>query len=56
MSPDHRENQLKDARRNTMQLVAEMIRGAQSHSFHVLTEFFLNEALFHLRPLFPFTD
>jgi hypothetical protein len=50
------ENQLKDARHNTMQLVAEMVRGAQARNFHVLNEFYLNEALFHLRPLFPFTD
>jgi hypothetical protein len=50
------ENQLKDARHSTMQLVAEMVRGAQARNFHLLNEFFLNEALFHLRPLFPFTD
>ena len=39
-----------------MQLVAEMVRGAQARNFHALKEFFLNEALFHLRPLYPFTD
>ena len=50
------EIQLNEARRGTTQLVAEMIRRAQAVNFHVLNEFFLNEALFHLRPLFPFTD
>ena len=50
------ESQLNEARRATTQLVAEMIRRAQAVNFHVLNEFFLNEALFHLRPLYPFTD
>ena len=33
-----------------------MINGAQKKSFHVMNEFFLNEALFNLRPLHPFSD
>jgi hypothetical protein len=50
------ENQLTDARNATVKLVATMVQGAQAHSFHNLTEFFLTEALFQLRPLYPFTD
>ena len=50
------DTELAAARHSTVQLVAEMVRGAQAKNFHVLNEFFLNEALFHLRPLFPFTD
>jgi uncharacterized protein (DUF2235 family) len=50
------ENQLNDARNATVKLVAAMVQGAQAHSFHNLTEFFLTEALFQLRPLYPFTD
>jgi uncharacterized protein (DUF2236 family) len=50
------DTELAAARHSAVQLVAEMVRGAQAKHFHVLNEFFLNEALFHLRPLFPFTD
>ena len=50
------ENQLTDARNATVKLVAAMVQGAQARSFHNLTEFFLTEALFQLRPLYPFTD
>jgi uncharacterized protein (DUF2235 family) len=50
------ENQLNDARNATVKLVAAMVQGAQARSFHNLTEFFLTEALFQLRPLYPFTD
>jgi hypothetical protein len=50
------EAQLKKGRDATVQLIASMVRGAQRRGFHVLTEFFLNEALFALHPLFPFTD
>ena len=32
------------------------IQGAQERGFHVLTEFFFNEALFKLPRLFPLTD
>jgi hypothetical protein len=47
---------LVKARHSTVQLVAQMVQGAQAMNFHVLREFHLNEALFHLQPLYPFTD
>jgi hypothetical protein len=50
------DNELATARNSAVQLVAETIRGAQAMNFHVLAEVFLNQALFHLQPLFPFTD
>jgi Uncharacterized alpha/beta hydrolase domain (DUF2235) len=50
------EDQLKKGRDATVQLVASMVRGAQRRGFHAMTEFFLNEALFALRPLYPFTE
>ena len=48
--------QLNVARASVVRLVTAMIDGAQKKSFHVMHEFFLNEALFKLRPLHPFTD
>ncbi len=50
------EDELKRGRTAAVQLVASMVHGAQSRGFHNLTDFFLTEALFKLRPLFPFTD
>jgi hypothetical protein len=50
------DDQLNRARASVIRLVTAMIEGAQRRSFHVMNEFFLNEALFNLRPLFPFTD
>jgi hypothetical protein len=47
---------LLQARKATVQLVVEMIRGATEKNFHALNEFFLTQALFNLRPLFPYTD
>jgi hypothetical protein len=47
---------LNRGRAATVRLVAAMVDGAQRRGFHNLTEFFLTEALFNLRPLFPFTD
>jgi hypothetical protein len=47
---------MAEARRNTARLVSATIRHAQEHQFHALNEFFLNEALFELQPLFPYTD
>ena len=44
------------AKQATAQLVGEMIRGATEKNFHALNEFFLTQALFNLRPLFPYTD
>ena len=50
------DTQLNTARASTARLVTAMIDGAQKRSFHVMNEFFLNEALFNLYPLYPFTD
>ena len=50
------DTQLTTARAAVARLVAAMIDGAQKRSFHVMSEFFLNEALFNLYPLYPFTD
>jgi hypothetical protein len=50
------EAQLSTARGSVVRLVKAMIDGAQKRSFHVMSEFFLNEALFNLNPLHPFTD
>jgi hypothetical protein len=47
---------LQRAREAVVQLVATMVDGAQRRHFHVVTEFFLTETLFRLRPLFPFAD
>ena len=47
---------LAKARHSTVQLVAQMIQGAQAMNFHVVREVHLNQALFHLQPLYPFTD
>jgi len=48
--------QLLEARGSTIRLVQQMVVGAKHHGYHALNEFFLTEALFNLRPLFPFTD
>ena len=50
------EAELNIARASVVRLVKAMIDGAQKRSFHVMSEFFLNEALFNLRPLHPFSD
>lgn len=50
------DDELGRARDATSTLVATMIRGAKKESFAALNEFFLTQALFQLRPLFPFTD
>ena len=48
--------QLRTAREAVTRLVAAMVRSAQQRNFHVMNEFFLTEALFNLRHLFPLTD
>jgi hypothetical protein len=48
--------QFKQAQENVVRLVAAMIEGAKARDFHVMSEFFLTEALFNLPHLFPFTD
>jgi len=50
------EEELKTARNSAARLVLAMIHGAEMRAFHVLTEFFLTEALFNLPHLFPLTD
>ncbi len=50
------EEQLTTARVAAATVVATMIRGAQTRGFHVLADFFLNEALSNLPHLFPLTD
>jgi Uncharacterized alpha/beta hydrolase domain (DUF2235) len=50
------DDELNRGRAAAVRLVGSMVDGAQRRSFHHLTDFFLNEALFNLRPLFPFTD
>lgn len=50
------DSDLARARQATARLVATAVKGAQERGFHVLTEFFLNEALFKLPRLFPLTD
>jgi hypothetical protein len=50
------EEQLTTAQIASATLVATMIRGAKTRGFHVLADFFLNEALSNLRHLFPLTD
>lgn len=50
------EEKLQQAGAATEQLIRTAVQGAQRRGFHRLNEFFLNEALFRLRPLFPFTD
>jgi hypothetical protein len=50
------EPQLAEARQAVVRLTRDMVRNAQQVGFHALNEFFLTQALFNLRPLFPFTD
>jgi hypothetical protein len=50
------DDDLRRGRGAAVRLVATMVHGAQEKGFHVLNEFFLNEALFALPRLFPLTD
>jgi hypothetical protein len=50
------DQKLLAARTALIHLVTEMVAGARRRGFYVLSEFFLNEALFKLWPLPPFTD
>jgi hypothetical protein len=50
------DEQLAAARTAVTRLMGTTIQGAQERGFHVLTEFFFNEALFKLPRLFPLTD
>jgi hypothetical protein len=48
--------QLTIAREAVARLMHATIKNARDRGFHVLSEFFLNEALFQLPRLFPLTD
>jgi len=48
--------QLEQARVATVRLIVTMVAVAKQRSFHELNGFFMNDALFKLYPLFPFTD
>jgi hypothetical protein len=50
------EDELTRARQAVTRLLQTTIAGARERGFHVLTEFFLTEALFKLPRLFPLTD
>ena len=50
------EDDLERGRKGAARLVETMIHGARTRGFHTMTDFFLTEALFQCRPLFPFTD
>jgi hypothetical protein len=50
------EDDLRRAGRSVVQLIAAMIKIAHRHGFNELHEVELNEALFNLHPLFPFTE
>lgn len=50
------DDELRQARRAVVRLVEVMVAGARERTFHTLSEFFLNEALFKTAPLWPLTD
>ena len=50
------EAELTQARANIGVLIATATRNAKLRDFRVLTEFFMNEALFSLPHLFPLRD
>jgi hypothetical protein len=50
------DQQLETAQRSVVRLIDTMVEGARTRGFHVMGEFFLNEALFKLPHLFPLTD
>ena len=50
------EDELTTARKAVNRLLLTMIEGVRERGFHVMTDFFLTEALFKLPRLFPLTD
>ena len=50
------EAELTQARANTAVLITRAVHKARQRDFHVLSDFFLNEALFESPHLFPLTD
>jgi hypothetical protein len=47
---------LLQARTSTIRLVDETVRLAKAKSFHTINDFFVNQAIFNLRPVFPYSD
>jgi hypothetical protein len=47
---------LLEARASTIRLVDETVRLAKAKSFHAINDFFVNQAIFNLRPVFPYSD
>ena len=50
------DDDLQKAGRSVVQLISRMMEIAHRHGFQELHEVELNEALFNLHPLFPFTE
>jgi hypothetical protein len=50
------DDELREAGDSVVQLIATMMHLAHTHGFQQLHEVELNEALFNLHPLFPFTE
>ena len=50
------EAKLQQARVSIVRLMRAVVENAHRRQFYALNDFFLTEALFRLRPLFPFTD
>jgi uncharacterized protein (DUF2235 family) len=47
---------LVEANASTIRLVDETVRLAKAKSFHAINDFFVNQAIFNLRPVFPYSD
>lgn len=47
---------LLEARAATIRLVDETVRLAKTKGFHTINDFFVNQAIFNLRPVFPYSD
>jgi hypothetical protein len=47
---------LVEANASTIRLVDETVRLAKAKSFHTINDFFVNQAIFNLRPVFPYSD
>ncbi len=50
------DKKLHRARESTIRLTRAIFENAKRRQFNAVNDFFLTEALFNLRPLFPFTD
>jgi hypothetical protein len=47
---------LLQARTSTIRLVDETVRLAKAKGYHTINDFFVNQAIFNLRPVFPYSD